>query len=172
MIYIGNFKSWIDQELINKIINTSGDRRPSPGTKEETSDLQHLWKEANYESGKISWEMYYESHLGLFKPPIEINGTYEHWFCKMNPGDMLPLHDDRYEGKKMQDIIDSGKTITRYWMACQDMLPGHVFAYEDVLLDGYKAGDMFAFPVPNALHGSCNIGLVPKISYQLTVVSP
>ncbi len=170
MIYIGNFESWINEDFINKILLSNGDRRPAPGTKEETSDLQLMWKEANYQSGKISWEMYYESHLGKFKPPIEITGVYEHWFCKMNPGDMLPLHDDRYEGKKMQDIIESGKTIKRYWMACQDMLPGHVFSYENQLLDNYRAGDLFEFTIPDALHGSCNIGFVPKISYQLTVV--
>ena len=171
MIYVGNFKEWLDQNIINTILTTSGDRRPDPTTYNETADLQNLWKQANYSPNRISWEMYYESHLGKFLPPFTIDGEYEHWFCKMNPGDMLPLHDDRFEGKKMQDIIDSGKTINRYWLACQDMLPGHVFAYEDVLVDNYKAGDMFKFTVPNALHGSCNIGLVPKISYQLTVVS-
>lgn len=171
MIFVGNFASWIDQELINKMLSSNGDRRPEPNTHNETADLQKMWQDANYTPNKISWEMYYESHLGNFTPPFPINGEYEHWFCKMSPGDLLPLHDDRFEGKKMQDIIASGKTIKRYWMACQDMLPGHVFAYEDQLLDGYKAGDMFLFPTPDALHGSCNIGLVPKISYQLTVVS-
>lgn len=171
MIFVGNYKSWINETMMNSMLSSNGDRRPSVSKAGETNDLMKLWESANYEPSRIGWGMFYESHLGKFPPPINITGEYEHWFSKLNPGDMLPLHDDRFEGKPMQSLIENGKTVKRYWMACQDMIPGHVFAYEDTLLDNYKAGDMFLFPTPYALHGSANLGLLPKISYQLTVVS-
>lgn len=170
MIYIGNFKDWINDSVINIILSTAGDRRPDSNSHNETRDLESMWKTANYTSNKIGWEMYYESHVGKLIPPIDVGTTYEHWFCKMNPGDMLPLHDDRYEGKPLIQLEQEGIKVNRYWMACQDMIPGHVFAYKNTLLDNYRAGDLFLFPEAGGLHASCNIGLVPKISYQLTQI--
>lgn len=192
MKYIGNFKTWLDEnkEIIEKmaaghgerngsyheeeIFRMKGDRRPAPPTEEdlyaETLDLADLWKGAGYELHKVSWEMFYESHLGEFKPPFEISSKYEHWFCKMSPGDILPMHDDRVEGRTVKELLAEGTTVKRYWMACQDAKHGHVFAYKDTLLTGYKAGDMYLFDEADDLHGSCNVGFVPKISYQLTVI--
>lgn len=196
MKYVGNYKSWLDenQHLIDMMMGTSvgerngtyhddeiermkGDRRPAPPTQEdlynETLDLAKMWYGAGYDLNKISWEMFYQSHLGKFKPPLPIpKGQYEHWFCKMSPGDLLPMHDDRFQGKSLKEMNSEGINITRYWMACQDAQHGHVFAYKDTLLTGYKAGDMFVFDRADDLHGSCNVGFVPKLSYQLTVIEP
>jgi hypothetical protein len=193
MKYIGNYKDWIDanQPIINKMLGTvtgerngtyhdteivqmQGDRRPKPPTEadlyKETLDLATLWKGAGYELHRVSWEMFYESHLGKFEPPFPITTRYEHWFCKMSPGDLLPMHDDRFEGKTLNDLLKEGSTVKRYWMACQDAMLGHVFSYKTTNLTDYKAGDLFLFDEADALHGSCNIGFIPKISYQLTVI--
>jgi len=193
MIYIGNFKNWLDENknIIDKMLGVAtgerngtyheteiqqmyGDRRPAPPKEEdlykETLDLAQLWEGAGYKVERVGWEMFYESHLGKFNPPFPVNSKYEHWFCKMSPGDILPMHDDRFEGKTLEELLSQGTTVKRYWMACQDELHGHVLAYKNTLLTGYKAGDLYMFEKANDLHGSCNLGFVPKLSYQLTVI--
>ena len=49
-----------------------------------------------------------------------------------------------------------------------DWEPGHVFMYENTVLTDYRAGDMYKFENPMALHGSCNIGTKPRIVLQVT----
>ena len=162
MIYVGNFKDWIDLEIMNTMINSSGEKRPldEDTTVERKQEVLQKWLLAGYDIKKLSWEFFYKEHVGDIKPPISTNLRYKWWFSKMNPGDMFPLHIDSFPYNETK--------IKRYWMAMQDILPGHVFIHNGKPLI-YSAGDMYEFDDARDWHGAVNIGFIPKISYQLVV---
>lgn len=161
MIYIGNFSSWIDPEIIKIILDTNGERRPKPQPGEYEQATVNRWRAAGIDMSKIGWEFYYNEHISKdhIELPIDINSRqYKWWFSKLNPGDMLPMHTDHFE---------SANNVQRFWMACQDHQPGHVFTYDGKFLEGYQAGDMFELSPANIEHGAANLGTVPKISLQI-----
>lgn len=159
MKYVGNFKTWISPKIINTILESPGDRRPEENIKDHKKNLSKIWFDAGYNQNKIGWSIYDKSHFTdqLVLPEIFNDGGHW-WFCKLNPGDVFPLHQDLYQNPQ------NGK---RYWMACQDHHPGHIFFYKDKCLNNYSAGDLFVFENQNDWHGSCNIGFIPKISLQI-----
>lgn len=159
MKFIGNFKSWIDQAIIDRILNIEGDRRPEKNIESYKNSLAEVWSNAGFNLDKIGWTLYYQEHFD-FKIEImsEITNVESWWFCKLNPGDIFPLH---------QDLYKNTFSVKRYWMACQDHLPGHVFLYNDSVLNDYRAGDLFLFENEKEWHGACNIGFTPKISLQI-----
>lgn len=160
MKFIANYKSWLDQSILDTILSTAGDRRPTNEPLEPYKlELAKTLHNAGYTNDKIGWTLYYPSHFEKpIVPPIDI-GKGHLWFCKLNPGDMFPMHQDLFE--------NSDPNLKRYWMACQDSTPGHIFVYDKEPLVGYKAGDLFEFTDSTAWHGACNIGFTPKITLQL-----
>lgn len=82
------------------------------------------------------------------------------WFIKLNPGDMQPMHFDPH-------VIDTTECL-RQTMMLTDFEDGHIFVYEDYLLNNYVAGDLFEWPDPMILHGVANISHHPRISLQLS----
>lgn len=160
MQYIGNFKSWIDPKIIDTILSSSGERRPKIQTEEyESSTYQH-WKNSGYDMCKIGWEFYYNQHIGRSHIDLPLNPQgkkYKWWFSKLNPGDFFPMHVDHFKTET---------NVVRYWMACGDHKPGHVFVYDSGILQNYKAGDLYEFS-SDMWHGAANIGFEPKISFQL-----
>ncbi len=159
MQYIGNFQTWLPQHAIDTILSIDGDRRPEHNPESYKSGLANLWSRSGINFYKVGWTLYYQSHFNKkITIPEEIKNVSNWWFCKLNPGDMFPLH---------QDLYKEPKPVKRYWMACQDHMPGHVFFYGKESLNNYRAGDLFLFENENEWHGACNLGFVPKISLQI-----
>lgn len=159
MKYIGNFQNWLPQHAIDRILNTNGDRRPEPNPDAYKNALAKVWYDAGFNLEKIGWSLYYQKHFDEeIVIPKEIKNVSSWWFCKLNPGDIFPLH---------QDLYKDPKPVKRYWMACQNHEPGHIFFYGNESLNNYKAGDLFLFENENEWHGSCNIGFTAKISLQI-----
>ena len=162
MMYVGNYKSWIDPEIISIIKNTKGERRPNPVVSEKEMPTHTKWTSAGIDVSKIGWEFSYNEHIGRphIALPISPNGRkYNWWFSKLNPGDILPLHVDLFPESKQK--------VQRFWMACQDHEPGHIFYNDNETLNNYKAGDLFEFPAADSWHGAANLGFTPKISLQI-----
>jgi hypothetical protein len=160
MMYVGNYKSWIDPTIIQTILQTPGERRPKPQIGGYESLTESEWNAAGFDMKKIGWEFYYNQHINRehIDLPINPNGSkYKWWFSKLNPGDMFPMHVDHFATEK---------NVQRFWMACQDHQPGHIFVCGDHVLEDYKAGDLFEFP-SNEWHAAANLGFTPKISFQL-----
>jgi hypothetical protein len=162
MKYIGNYKDWLDPKTLEIMLTTPGEKRPLESEADEyrKSAVYKKWVEAGYDYRKLSWQFYFDDHVGWLDPPLETAHKFKWWFSKMNPGEMFPLHIDSFP--------DEEKNVKRYWMACQDRDPGHIFIYKDTQLD-WKAGDLYLFDEAREWHGTANIGFVPKISYQLVI---
>jgi len=162
MMYIGNFKSWIDPQIIETILTGTGERRPNLNVSEKEKPTQEKWTNAGIDVTKLGWEFFYNEHINKDHIELPINpGTrkYKWWFSKLNPGDLLPLHVDLYP--------ETMTNVQRFWMACQDHEPGHIFYNGDETLNNYKAGDLFEFPAADSWHGAANLGFTPKISFQI-----
>ena len=162
MKYIGNYKDWIDPSILEIILTTSGEKRPleSEIVDQRKSKMYKKWSEAGYDYKRLSWQFYYSEHLGSVPTPFRTDKKYKWWFSKMDPGEMFPLHIDSFPDKE--------ENIKRYWMACQDRDPGHIFIYKDIQVD-WKAGDLYIFEDAREWHGTANIGFIPKVSYQLVI---
>lgn len=164
MEYIGNFKNWIKIDIIEKIQSCHGDRRPKKIISDYESAVEQKWRDAGFNTDKLGWEFYSNEHLDIdfLELPIDSGSKkYKWWFSKLLPGDLFPLHVDVYP--------EDRKDIERFWLACEDHQPGHVFINEQFSLNGYKKGDMFKFTNPKSWHAAANIGFTPKISYQLVL---
>lgn len=164
MEYVGNFSHWIDESILEKILKSPGDRRPKSESSSYEHAIEQKWKDAGIDLSKIGWEFYSNEHLEIehLSLPIDTKGKkYKWWFSKLMPGDLFPLHNDVYP--------ENRKNIERYWLACEDHVPGHIFMSNNFSLKTYKKGDMFKFVDPNDWHGAANIGFFPKISYQLVL---
>ena len=96
-----------------------------------------------------------------FKFHLPDNYEYYHWWIiKYNPGDMQPMHFDPH-------VINT-TDCKRYTMMLSDFEDGHIFVYDDILLNNYKAGDLFLWPDAMCLHGAANISMNPRISLQMS----
>ncbi len=165
MEYIGNCKDFILDSLISEIKNFSsdiGDVRPKEidlNQKYKSEIMQKLLL-AGYSLSKMRWTLYYQSHLStIFQLPPIFKNVKNWWFVKLNPGDIFPYH---------LDVYDDQKILDRYWIACEDHKPGHIFSYGNDVLTGYQAGDIFKFDAHRIYHGAANIGFEPKISLQVS----
>jgi len=162
MKYIDNFNSWIDPEIIETIIRGTGERRPNTTVSEKEAPTETIWTNAGIDVKKIGWEFFYNEHINRAHIDLPINfpgKKYKWWFSKLNPGDMLPLHVDLYP--------EEMSNVQRFWMACQDHQPGHIFFNNGETLNHYRAGDLFEFPNADSWHGAANLGFTPKISFQI-----
>lgn len=150
----------LDKDIIDYVLNNNGVRKPELPIKDYQSENYQRWIKAGYDMSKIGWNFFTGSD---FDRPIVLpfdNDNISWWFSKLNPGDMFPMHVDSYS---------ENKQIKRYWIACKDYEPGHIFLYGDKVLTGYSAGDMFEFTDNNILHAAVNVGFTPKISLQISI---
>jgi hypothetical protein len=161
MLYKGNFSKIFEPNVLEFIIANAGEARPQTNINNYQLDNFQKWKAAGFDTNKIRWEVFSGDTPNFnFEISLPFKGTIKWWFVKLNPGDMFPLH---------LDTCPDPQNVRRYWIACQDYTPGHIFAYDDKILTGYKAGDVFMFDHSTVLHGSTNIGFTPKISLQVAV---
>ncbi len=159
MKYIGNIKECIPLEVVEYVKNNTGIIKPNPTVEDYQLETYTKWVNAGFKIDNLEWEFFNEI------PGIELTFPFpgqkvNWWISKLKPGDMFPLHVDTFP-----DNVE----MKRYWVACEDHKPGHVFMYETNFLSNYKAGDMFELD-PNDWHCACNLGFSTKISIQLIVV--
>jgi hypothetical protein len=64
-------------------------------------------------------------------------------------------------------LLDVSNPI-RYSMFLEDFKIGHIFVYDDKILTGYKAGDVYEWSDPMCVHGCINIGFDTRYTMQVT----
>jgi hypothetical protein len=160
MIYLGNFKNWISQNLTDIIMSSKGQIRPGKEESNASKEQYKTW--GDIEPIGAKWSFHY-NEIGIddIELPVPYTGTINWWFVKLNPTCVFPLHRDTFH--------DDSDKVRRLWIPYQNYIPGHVFIYKDKLISDYQAGDIFEFDDPLALHGSANLGTVPKISLQIVI---
>ena len=145
MKYVTNIKESIPQELIDYVKNNRGTVKPNKEVEDYQMETYLKWKDAGINIDKLEWEFFSEI------PNVDLNLPFDGkqvnwWVSKLKPGDMFPMHTDTFK-----ENLD----MKRYWVACEDHQPGHVFMYGTETLNNYKAGDVFELE-PNVWHGACN----------------
>lgn len=157
MLYHGNYKDWVQQDLFNNVLNSTGEVGPGRELNEASKQQGDVWKDITNVGAQ--WSFHYEE-IGTFPElPIPYQGTINWWFVKINPTCVFPIHRDTFKKD----------TVRRLWIPYQDYISGHIFIYNDIFIKDYKAGDIFEFDDPTALHGSANITTIPKVSLQVVI---
>jgi len=158
MKFIGNFSNWIDPEWVNYIMNNTGMERPGKSVNPDTEEFRKATA-SGYDLSKTYWHSYdtrsFPFNVTL---PFKTDTIEQWWFIKMMPGNFMPIHRDVF--------LPERKNYTRYWMPLQDYQPGHIFVYDKLFVTDYKAGDMWVYDDPDTLHGACNIGYTPRLTFQ------
>jgi hypothetical protein len=176
MKYLGNVKNWIDQRWIDRILTTPGDPVPihqplnQQGSHPKQIELYDNFCKAGFDKRHFYVNMYTGGRtkdildLEVPVPPIiNVEGKIFHWwFIKTMPGQLSHWHFDPH------CILH--KTAERYWVALHDYVPGQIFVWEggNILTD-FVAGDVYQFDYAALMHGTANISMTPRYSYQLTV---
>ena len=161
MKYFGNFKEFVPTQLVSKLL-TSNQIKQSNTQKDIESPESKIWKTVGYDLSKVTFYSFentkYKDQIKL--PEDQFGEIVEIWFTRLDPGDMFPLHQDEY-------LYDQTNLI-RYTMLLQDQMPGHVFCYNNKILQGYKMGDVFEFDNPKIWHAAVNVGLTPRLTMQIS----
>jgi hypothetical protein len=164
MQLVGNCLEKIPLQVVEKIKKTQGDVRPSKIEFDQSYKKESFqkWIDAGYDLEKIKWSLYYAEHLdNMFSPDGIVENITHWWFVKLDPGNIFPYH---------KDVFGNERKVKRYWVACEDYKPGHIFSYGTEVLTGYRAGDIFTLDAENIYHGAANIGFEPKISLQISAL--
>lgn len=178
MKFIGNYKDWLKPEWIEYVLTHTGKEMPryeyqknniqadiETGERAECCPLHQKYESAGYSHDSLLYYIFEQDDLPFkidlpnFIELKENQGAYWNLF-KYNPGNILPVHSDR--SPKWE------KNCDRYWMSWLDWEVGHVFVYDDYMVSNYKAGDLYKFTDPFGVHGAANIGLSPRITFQIT----
>ena len=163
MIYVDNYAEWINPEWVEYLMTHDGTKRPGGGHNPSTDEFRHA-TEVGYDLSKTYWHHYdHDSCPLIVTPPIDTDKDIMWWFIKMIPGQFMPMHKDPHV------TTDNDKSdCIRYWMPLQDYAPGHIFVYGDTVITNYKAGDLWYYSDANKIHGACNIGYTPRLTFQFT----
>jgi hypothetical protein len=183
MKHMGNYASIIRPTTVFDFLTKTGEPRPNEKMRDYYSQnldkdpIAKEWMDVGYFStdSTVEWFMYYKEDLTEELDFSKVDflkeySEYRWWAVKIMPGKCFPRHVDRYQtnlaaiGYKLPEKDESSE-VTRFWMAVEDYHWGHIFAYDDQILHGYKAGDIFE--IPDTVHGAGNIGLYPKVSIQI-----
>ena len=174
MKYIGNFIDQIPAGLIEAVLNDPGDVTPvyQPekwNGKPEWDAARIALEDAGYPTLDYHFHQYTQN-TECIKPFLDqinfkfnlpnLPPVHHWWIVKYMGGDMQPMHFDPH-------IIDT-QDCQRYTMMLTDFEDGHIFVYDNVLLNNYKAGDLFLWPDAMILHGAANISMHPRVSLQMS----
>lgn len=170
MKYIGNYKDWITQDLLDHLKNHEGDHVPvwqpdrwsgHPLLEEYKEKARPVYSENSpmfHQFNGLSKDM---QDFKIVLP--EFPETRKHsawWFVKLLPGEMQAMHIDPH-------LLDV-KNPVRYSMFLQDYQFGHVFVYDDKLLTDYKMGDVYEWSDPMIVHGVINMAHHTRYTLQVT----
>jgi len=179
MKYIGNCKEWIQPWWIERILSTDGDISPLHQPQNQNGELpeqKELYKNfcsAGFDKRKFCVNMYTQNKttdILDFKVEapelIDMTGkVWRWWFIKTMPGQLSHWHFDPHTVYY--------KDSERYWIALHDYEPGQIFTWKGgKLLTDFVAGDIFRFDQPHMMHGTANISMNPRYSFQCTVHKP
>lgn len=162
MKYLGNFyKKMIDPNWIDIIDKNSGQARP--GTWNPINDIERAEfdkaKKAGIDFSKTLWYVY-ESQDVDFDIKLPWSHREIHWWItKMLPGQYMPMHTDPHT---------HDRKCKRYWIPLQDYVPGHVFIYDEQLIQHYAKGDVFEYYDANDSHGAANLSTINRYVLQVT----
>ena len=157
MKYITNIS--IDPITVEYVKTHSGDIRPKETIEDYQKENSEKWINAGYDRNKVRWEVFYEDTIPNCNQQFPWDNVIGWWVSKLTPGDIFPFH---------LDTFPNNQKVTRYWIACEDHQPGHVFMYNKEILSDYKAGDVYEIP-PGMWHGAANIGFTTKLSLQVVI---
>lgn len=141
MKLVGNFKDWIRPEWIEFMENNQGMAHPK--NKEGPYGVNKA-VEFGYSKNQMPlWTTYgvddFAADLGITPVPIDADyDDWDGWFCKLEPGQCIPAHDDGYDNH-----IEKTCITTRFWMPLQDYVTGHGWVHGDTFYNNYKAGDLY-----------------------------
>lgn len=170
MKLIGNYRDWITTELWTALTTRPGDRipvwQPDRWQGNPTLDAARKLAEPAYGHRNCDFQMFTATSKDLegieITLPIPLTRSkYNWWFVKYRPGQLQPMHYD--------PEVTEVKNALRYTMMLDDYHPGHIYTYDNVLLTGYRAGDMFQWPDAMSYHGAANIGFKDRYTFQLTM---
>jgi len=171
MRYIGNYSSWITDDLMNHL-------------KMHDGDTAYVWQPERWQGHPLLDEFRekarpgyshknhdFQQFNGNSKDMIDFNvvlpdfpDSRKHtfwWFVKLNPGQMQAMHIDPH-------LVEVSNPV-RYTMYLQDFEPGHIFVYNDTMISNYKAGDLYEWSDPMIVHGCVNIGYNTRYTLQVTM---
>ena len=163
MNFLGNYKDWIRQDIVDYLINNEGTRRPNVGKNPNVQEFITA-KNVGYDLSTTWWHIYEPETVPFtIDLPIETNRKSMWWFIKLLPGGMMPMHRDPHVN------FDDVNAPDRYWMPLQNYEPGHVFIYKDTMIKDYNVGDLWKYDNENEVHGACNISYKPRLTFLFTL---
>lgn len=151
--YVGNFSEYIPEKLYEQLMSPKQISRPfiercDPKLKKYDTTSTFTYR-INDDVLQINFTL----------PPEIFGEIVEIWFTRLDPGDVITLHQDGY------DV--SGEDYVRYSMYLQDYKPGHIFIHSDTIVVDYKAGDVYKFNDALVWHAAGNLGLEPRLTAQI-----
>lgn len=168
MKYVGNFKEWIPDGLIEYLDSQEGVPVPIWDEKKLSShpDLIKYRELARpgYENGDQVYHRFIQQDMpDMQLPPLDLPKKRKNtfwWIVKLKPGEMQNIHIDQF-------LCDAENPV-RYSMFLQDWTLGHTFVYEDKMIGGYKAGDLYEWTDPMVEHGAINLGFNNRYTMQIS----
>lgn len=172
MKHIGNYNSWIqDNNIIHMLNSKQGDRTPvwQPDRWSGNETLDHFIElvRPGYSCNKFFFHQLNANSKEMkdyefVYPNLPDSRKHSHWwFVKLYPGEFQAMHIDPH--------LTEVTNFVRYTMFLQDWEPGHIFVYDDKILNNYKAGDLYEWSDPETIHGPANIGYNPRLTLQITL---
>jgi hypothetical protein len=171
MNYIGNYSSWITQDLMNHLETHNGDARPvyqpdrwktgNPILEDFNERCRIAYGDRNFVFQQFNSNSADMKDFPITLPDLPFQRKYCHWwFIKLLPGQFQAMHVDPH--------LLEVKNPVRYSMFLQDFIPGHIFVWDDKILTNYKKGDVYEWSDPMIVHGPTNISFVPRYTLQIT----
>lgn len=85
----------------------------------------------------------------------------------MAPGDVLPLHRDRYKVYIEKNSIKNINDVIRCIVFLDDRKPGHFLEINGTNISDWKAGDWVSWK-GDSMHLACNLGIESRYTLQIT----
>jgi len=170
MKYIGNYRDWITDELMNHLRTRDGDTayvwQPNRWQGHPLLDKFRELARPGYAHKNHDFQQFNRNSIDMQGFEIVLPDLPEKrnrcfwWFVKLLPGQMQAMHIDPH-------LVEVDNPV-RYTMFLQDFEPGHIFVYDDKMLSNYKAGDVYEWSDPMIVHGVVNIGYNTRYTLQIT----
>lgn len=169
MKYIGNYKDWITDELMDYLRTHDGDTRPvwQPERWQGHPVLDSFRERCRtaYSHRGDTFQQFNGTTKGMLEVTLpdfpEKRKQFHWWFIKLLPGQFQAMHIDPH-------LVEVENPV-RYTMFLQDYIPGHIFVWDDKIASNYKAGDVFEWSDPMIVHGCTNISYQNRYTLQITM---
>ena len=130
------------------------------------------WYQVGYSSAtKFTGDMYdMRSSEPSWIAPFRAHFDFEHFswsVYRMDPGTVLPEHQDTYSRFRQIHSLDPAQPIARAIVFLEDWQPGHYAEYQDQAYVNWSAGAVveWQYGVP---HMAANLGPTPRYTLQIT----